>query len=171
VNLCDTSEHSSLPDSRRRFSRPLRHRQTPAGVIAASPGTGATGAVAIMVAARASSVASLSVRWPSRRCRSPYSGLPRVHDRRRLPRRAMAPRPTDTVLLRRRPVAMTSSMVRRRCNRAITSNMGHRLAMMTSSMALRRGSRAITSNMGHRPAMIGSTARPRDTMTGTEQSA
>ena len=69
VNLCDTSEHLSLPGSRRRFSRPQRHRQTPAGVIAATMGTvvimgtaATTGAVDTTVAAPASSVASLSVR-------------------------------------------------------------------------------------------------------------
>ena len=80
----------------------------------------------------------------------------------------LAPRPTDTVLVLR-PVAMTSSMALRRRSRAMTSNMGRHLAT-TNGMILRR-SRAITSNMGHRLAMIGSTARPRDTMTGTEQRA
>ena len=62
VNLCDTSEHVSLPDSRRRFSRPLRRRRTPAGVMAASGTVATAGAVAFTVAARALSVASLWVR-------------------------------------------------------------------------------------------------------------
>jgi hypothetical protein len=58
VNLCDTSGHLSLPDFRQRFSRLPRHRLTPAGVIMATTATAATtGAVAITVGARASSVA------------------------------------------------------------------------------------------------------------------
>jgi hypothetical protein len=61
VNLCDMSERSSLPGYRRRFSRPLCHRQTLAGVIAASGTAAIMGAVAITAAARASLVASLSV--------------------------------------------------------------------------------------------------------------
>jgi hypothetical protein len=61
VDLCDTSEQSSLPGYRRRFLRPLCHRQTPAGVIVASGTAAIMGAVAITVVARASLVVSLSV--------------------------------------------------------------------------------------------------------------
>ncbi len=171
VSLCDTSEQLSPPHFRRRFSRPLRHPQTRAGVVVdISLGTAAmlrmvaiTAAVDITVVAPALSVASLSVRWPSRRYHLLSLGPVRAHRRRRRRRLtmvlAMAPRLTDTALLLR-PVVMTSSTALRQRSKDIISNMGHRLAM-PSSTALHHASKAITSNMGRRLAMDSNTGRRR----------
>jgi hypothetical protein len=177
--LCDTSEQLSLPDFRRRFSRARHHLQMLAGVVVdISLGTAAmsrmvaiTAAVAITVAAQASSAASRSVRWPSQHYRSQSLELRRAHHRRRqvIMGRDMVRLPTGTAPLLRRK-AITSS-------KAITSNMDHRRATVsntdrpvaiTSSMALRRRSRATTSNMGRRLDMVSSTGRPQDTTTETE---